>query len=148
MQTCLYLQTENRTLTIKKRKINIQMCRTFPKLGFMHYSIWSGNSLTYFKPSTSAVKFSRKLLSRRERREREENKERAHSHVRELTDRNLRLAMQFTVQIQAYRHWEWRPLLVTEVEQEFCVRWALASQDSCYFPPLMVWNTNWSNLAT
>ena len=38
-QSCLSLQTEYRTHTINKRKINNQMCRTFPKLGFMHYSI-------------------------------------------------------------------------------------------------------------
>ena len=51
------------TLTDKKRKINIQTCRTFQKLGFVQYPILSGNSSTYFKPFASAVKFSWMPLS-------------------------------------------------------------------------------------
>ena len=35
-QTCLSLQMGNRTFAVKKRKISIQMRRTFPKLGLMH----------------------------------------------------------------------------------------------------------------
>ena len=33
------LQMENSTLTVKKHKINPQMCRTFLKFGFMHHSV-------------------------------------------------------------------------------------------------------------
>ena len=111
---------ENSTLTSKKSKINIQMCRIFPKLGFMHYSIWSGNSSTYFKPFASSVKFSWMLLWQG----RERGRRRAHTHIHththtytcvhthtqmrvhkharphahRLANRNLKLAMQFTVQ--------------------------------------------------
>ena len=140
------LQMENSTLIVKKRKINIQMRGTFPKLGFMYYSIRSGNSSAYLKPFASAVKFSWMLVEGEREREggagggggggeegdekhthmRARARARTHTRASSQTNKNLKLTMQFTVENKPNRHWEGRQvitLLVTEgVEQEFCER--------------------------